>query len=241
MRLIDYLLLAIVAVCAVIAWRVWRRAMKKGGCCGSGCLLSRLLHFGGCLFRGDRFDRHTVLDKAYALYDDPVAGVQTSGYDILLAVIDRQYLNHRLVYRRTVRYDECEDLILGFDRCALRNHDRRIEFFRNQDVARSAAAQYLVRIFECGAYAGSAGGLVDHAAQRFDGALFRVDRAVDELQLHFRHLLQRSVGRHLQQFFFVQREVDVHFRIVRYGGQRGGHARTYETSDTVRNFADHSV
>ena len=37
MRLIDYLLLAIVAVCAVIAWRVWRRAMKKGGCCGSGC------------------------------------------------------------------------------------------------------------------------------------------------------------------------------------------------------------
>lgn len=30
MRLIDYLLLAIVAVCAVIAWRVWRRAMKKG-------------------------------------------------------------------------------------------------------------------------------------------------------------------------------------------------------------------
>ena len=37
MRLIDYLLLAIVAVCAVIAWRVWRRAMKKGGCCASGC------------------------------------------------------------------------------------------------------------------------------------------------------------------------------------------------------------
>ena len=37
MRLIDYLLLAVVAVCAVIAWRVWHRAMKKGGCCGSGC------------------------------------------------------------------------------------------------------------------------------------------------------------------------------------------------------------
>ena len=34
---LDYILLAIVAVCAVIAWRVWRRAMKKGGCCGSGC------------------------------------------------------------------------------------------------------------------------------------------------------------------------------------------------------------
>ena len=34
MRLIDYLLLAVVAVCAVIAFRVWRRAMKKGG---SGC------------------------------------------------------------------------------------------------------------------------------------------------------------------------------------------------------------
>ena len=27
----------IVAVCAVVAFRVWRRAMKKGGCCGSGC------------------------------------------------------------------------------------------------------------------------------------------------------------------------------------------------------------
>lgn len=35
MRLIDYLLLAIVAVCAVIAWRVWHRAMKKGGCTGN--------------------------------------------------------------------------------------------------------------------------------------------------------------------------------------------------------------
>ncbi len=37
MRLIDYLLLAIVAVCAVIAWRVWRRAMK-------GRLLRQRLH-----------------------------------------------------------------------------------------------------------------------------------------------------------------------------------------------------
>lgn len=37
MRLIDYLLLAVVVVCAVIAFRVWHRAMKKGGCCGSGC------------------------------------------------------------------------------------------------------------------------------------------------------------------------------------------------------------
>ena len=26
---LDYILLAIVAVCAVIAWRVWRRTMKK--------------------------------------------------------------------------------------------------------------------------------------------------------------------------------------------------------------------
>lgn len=37
MRLMDYLLLAIVAVCAVIAFRVWRRTMKKGGCCGGAC------------------------------------------------------------------------------------------------------------------------------------------------------------------------------------------------------------
>ena len=36
MRLIDYLLLAIVAVCAVIAWRLWRPAMKNGRCCGRG-------------------------------------------------------------------------------------------------------------------------------------------------------------------------------------------------------------
>lgn len=35
---LDYILLAIVAVCAVIAWRVWRRAMKKGG------LLRQRLH-----------------------------------------------------------------------------------------------------------------------------------------------------------------------------------------------------
>ena len=41
MRLIDYLLLAIVAVCAVIAWRVWRRAMKKGGCTGNCAQCSR--------------------------------------------------------------------------------------------------------------------------------------------------------------------------------------------------------
>ena len=37
MHLADYILLAIVAVCAVIAWRVWRRTMKKGGCCGGNC------------------------------------------------------------------------------------------------------------------------------------------------------------------------------------------------------------
>ena len=37
MRALDYILLAIVAVCAVIAWRVWRRTMKKGGCCGGNC------------------------------------------------------------------------------------------------------------------------------------------------------------------------------------------------------------
>lgn len=34
---LDYILLAIVAVCAVVAFRVWRRAMKKGGCCGGNC------------------------------------------------------------------------------------------------------------------------------------------------------------------------------------------------------------
>ena len=37
MRLIDYLLLAIVAVCAVIAWRGVGRPQKKSGSCGSGC------------------------------------------------------------------------------------------------------------------------------------------------------------------------------------------------------------
>ncbi len=37
MGLLDYILLAIVAVCAVIAFRVWHRAMKKGGCCGGSC------------------------------------------------------------------------------------------------------------------------------------------------------------------------------------------------------------
>ena len=37
MRALDYILLAIVAVCAVIAWRVWRRTMKKGGCCDGNC------------------------------------------------------------------------------------------------------------------------------------------------------------------------------------------------------------
>ena len=37
MRALDYILLAIVAVCAVIAWRVWWRTMKKGGCCGGNC------------------------------------------------------------------------------------------------------------------------------------------------------------------------------------------------------------
>ena len=37
MRALDYILLAIVAVCAVIAWCVWRRTKKKGGCCGGNC------------------------------------------------------------------------------------------------------------------------------------------------------------------------------------------------------------
>lgn len=45
MRLIDYLLLAVVAVCAVIAFRVWRRAMKKGG------LLRQRLHRQLCAVR----------------------------------------------------------------------------------------------------------------------------------------------------------------------------------------------
>ena len=37
MRALDYILLAIVAVCAGIAWRGWRRPMKKGGCGGGNC------------------------------------------------------------------------------------------------------------------------------------------------------------------------------------------------------------
>ena len=37
MSALDYLLLALVAIAAVFAFRTWRRALKSGGCCGSGC------------------------------------------------------------------------------------------------------------------------------------------------------------------------------------------------------------
>lgn len=37
MNALDWILLAIVAVCAVIAFRIWRKSVKRGGCCGGGC------------------------------------------------------------------------------------------------------------------------------------------------------------------------------------------------------------
>ena len=39
MRALDYILLAIVAVCAVIAWRVWCGGNCTGNCaqCGRAC------------------------------------------------------------------------------------------------------------------------------------------------------------------------------------------------------------
>lgn len=37
MGTLDWLLLGIVAACAVLAWRTWRKSLKSGGCCGAGC------------------------------------------------------------------------------------------------------------------------------------------------------------------------------------------------------------
>ena len=34
MSWLDYVLLALVALCAVWAFKIWRRSMKSGNCCG---------------------------------------------------------------------------------------------------------------------------------------------------------------------------------------------------------------
>ena len=36
MRALDYILLAVIALCAFFAFRTWRRALKSGDCCGHG-------------------------------------------------------------------------------------------------------------------------------------------------------------------------------------------------------------
>ena len=36
MRALDYILLAVIALCAFFAFRTWRRALKNGDCCGHG-------------------------------------------------------------------------------------------------------------------------------------------------------------------------------------------------------------
>lgn len=33
----DWLLLGVVAVCAVFAWRTWRKSLRRGGCACGGC------------------------------------------------------------------------------------------------------------------------------------------------------------------------------------------------------------
>ena len=58
MRALDYILLAIVAVCAVIAWRVWRRTMKKGGCCGGNCTGSCAQCGRACAHKPKKYPRH---------------------------------------------------------------------------------------------------------------------------------------------------------------------------------------
>lgn len=35
MRALDYLLLLLIALCAIFAYRTWRRAVQSGSCCGS--------------------------------------------------------------------------------------------------------------------------------------------------------------------------------------------------------------
>ena len=36
MRALDYILLAVIALCAFFAFRTWRKALKSGDCCGHG-------------------------------------------------------------------------------------------------------------------------------------------------------------------------------------------------------------
>ena len=46
MRALDYILLAVIALCALLAFRTWRKALKSGDCCGHGGCSGDCAHCG---------------------------------------------------------------------------------------------------------------------------------------------------------------------------------------------------
>ena len=98
--------------------------------------------------------------------------------------------------------------------------------------------QQSVGVGECRTQRNAARRGVDHTADRLHATRLVVHRAVVEQQLHVGHVLERFGDRavaacEVEQLVLGHREVDVHGRVVRDGGQRLRHRGAHQCTHTV--------
>ena len=106
--------------------------------------------------------------------------------------------------------------------------------------------QQSVGVGECRTQRNAARRGVDHTADRLHATRLVVHRAVVEQQLHVGHVLERFgdravAARQCEQLVFGHREVDVHRRVVRNGGQRLRHRGAHQGADAVRERTHDTV
>ena len=128
----------------------------------------------------------------------------------------------------------------------LRNGDASLADVRQNDVARAAAVEQSVLVGERRAELHGARRRVDNAADGLDTARCVVSRAVVEPQLYVGHVFQRIVDRTVlahqtQELILGHREIDVHLRIVRYGGERLRRRRADQCANLVGECSDYAV
>ena len=104
----------------------------------------------------------------------------------------------------------------------------------------------MLRVGEVGTHRHCTGCRVDNTAHGCHLARVLVDRAVGELQLHCRIVLNGSVYAtlclaHLQEVFLGHREVDLHCRVVRHGCEGLLRRCAYEGTYAVRQVAYNAV
>ena len=191
------------------------------------------------------FDRGVVTQKTDTLNNDSIACHKTRLDDILLAIANLEYANDFSLGDAILDLVGI-DLVLHLEGGVLRNNNTTLLTVWEDDCSRTTRKKKAFLVRELGTNGYRTCRRVDNTRDGLDASLLRIDRTIAQLQIDHRHLLQSIFESAIlaferQHLTLAQREIDIHLRVVRYGGHRCCVRRAHERSYTEWECSDNAI